>query len=291
KAGTTWLSHQLRKSDKVWMPRQKELHYFDRSLKYPSPSHLHEGKLYRRLLNPVSRKQFFLSSKTCIKALLRGDYEKARWIYKWFLSNYNNRWYRSLFRYKKGVTAYGEITPSYSILDKDDIEQMYKVNPNLRLVLILRNPIDRDWSSLKFSITRKFTDYDLHNDDQLIELLESPYFIKRSDYLSTIKNYSEIFPKEQLLICFYDAIVEDAYNLLKDIYEHIGLSESLIDSKGLTDVHNASLKMEIPEKIYKFLKIRHERQIIELGDILGSYAKLWAGKLVSPHELHPTTKL
>src|SRR5204862_8294166 len=40
KAGTTWLYEMLRLTPEVWMPPVKELHYFSRSPRYPSPSHL-----------------------------------------------------------------------------------------------------------------------------------------------------------------------------------------------------------------------------------------------------------
>jgi len=46
----------------------------------------------------------------------------------------------------------GEITPAYSNLPKRRIVFIRKIMPNLKLILILRNPIDRAWSAARMGL-------------------------------------------------------------------------------------------------------------------------------------------
>lgn len=291
KSGTIWLHNQLKKSDMVWLPRVKELHFFDRADKYPSPSHLTTEKLIDRSSNPALRRKIIRNLKNLFKAVYRLDYERARWILKMNLGNYNYKWYQSLFRLKGNIKASGEIAPSYHIVDNYEIEQMYNLNPDLRLIFLIRNPIDRDWSALRFKATKGVEEINFENYEQVTSILNSPEFLEHSNYLKAIKNFTTVFNNEQLLICFYDAISCDPYGLLKDIYIHIGLDETEIDQDEMKKVHNPSLEKVIPEAIHSFLKARHENQINELAKLLGSYASIWEGNEVERARLYPTTKV
>ena len=57
KAGTSWLYKQLCKHHEIWMPPVKELHFFDRSLRYPSPNNLATSSLIKRIFGSKSRER------------------------------------------------------------------------------------------------------------------------------------------------------------------------------------------------------------------------------------------
>lgn len=69
------------------------------------------------------------------------------------------RWYRSLFDHCKGKIV-GEITPAY-IYDEKCAERIHKLLPDVKLIAILRNPIDRAYSQFKFTIREK--GYQVHS--------------------------------------------------------------------------------------------------------------------------------
>ena len=111
KAGTSWLWKNLRQHPSIWMPPRKELHYFDRSLNYPSPSYLVSQYLINRLLGKEHyNKQF---RKILISelggAIYKKDWERFRWSLRYCLGTYNDDWYLSLFKLGEGKLK-GEIT-------------------------------------------------------------------------------------------------------------------------------------------------------------------------------------
>ncbi|WP_431130356.1 hypothetical protein, partial [Flagellimonas flava] len=74
-------------------------------------------------------------------SLVKGNMKLVAFSFKWFFSDYSDEWYKSIFAPFKGLK--GEITPSYSMLSKEDISRMYAMAPTAKLVLMLRDPIDR----------------------------------------------------------------------------------------------------------------------------------------------------
>jgi hypothetical protein len=67
---------------------------------------------------------------------------------------------RSLYSYLKRFTpgrhaVKGEITPGYSILPLDRIRLIHGFKPDLRLVFLARNPVDRAWSEAVMNLSDK----------------------------------------------------------------------------------------------------------------------------------------
>lgn len=55
-------------------------------------------------------------------------------------------WYEGLFEGQPPSVAVGEITPAYAILAPPIIAEVARAFPALRLIYLIRNPIDRAWS-------------------------------------------------------------------------------------------------------------------------------------------------
>jgi len=63
------------------------------------------------------------------------------------------QWNRSLLGHCKGKCG-GEITLVY-IYDERYAERIYRILPDVKLIAVLRNPIDRAYSQFKFTIREK----------------------------------------------------------------------------------------------------------------------------------------
>ena len=98
----------------------------------------------------------------------------------------------------------------------------------------------------------------------------------RSDYIRTITNYSRIFPKEQILIGFYDAISENPVELLNEILKFIcGNKPIKIDHINLDSVVHKSREMDCPPEIENYLKDKYFNQITQLAETYGGYFNKW----------------
>lgn len=274
KAGTTWLHSNLMKLPQINFPLRKEIHYFDRSDKYPSPDRLSEPILMKRLLKPKWFKRALLE---ILKSLITMNFKQLKWDLKYNLGYFDNEWYISIFKPFLGIK--GEITPSYSILEPEDIEEMHNLAPDAKLILMLRDPIERAWSHFRFS-GKVYSDKSHHSYlEHITRFIDSPAQEKRSDIISTIRNYSAIYPREQILIGFYDAITESPEELMKNILNFIGAeTDDLHKYCDLSQKKNVSRSEDCPAEIKKYLKEKYYNQIHELATNYGGYFDVWLNK-------------
>ncbi|MGL4401298.1 MAG: sulfotransferase domain-containing protein [Luteolibacter sp.] len=268
KAGTTWLYFNLNLQTGFSMPPIKEFHYFDRSENYPSMNTLSVTRASERLRSPAFCK---LSAKRILRALARANFRRACWWAQYSFSDYSDSWYTSLFGAEPGIT--GDITPSYSILNEEDVRRMHAAAPNAKIIFLIRNPIDRAWSMFRF-MAKSERNVDVTDIGAFISFTNSPGQELRSDYLRTIDLYSKYYDPKRILIGFYDAVSKDPEGLLGEILKHLGAKEPMV-TQGLRKVANESVSVTIPVAFKEHLKERYRSDIHELAARFGSYAKDW----------------
>ena len=145
RAGSSWLHYVLSSHPDIWMSPVKELHFYDCPM---------NGK--------ITFTCDFPRCKERIKSYLNrewdvnndGFYRNLIWDYRYFFKKRLELWYGSLFA-ESGDKIAGEITPGYAILEKDTIVRMASNNNELRAIYLLRNPIERGWSSIVNGLAKK----------------------------------------------------------------------------------------------------------------------------------------
>lgn len=275
KSGTSWLHHNLNQLMEFNLPPVKEMNYFDRNSKYPSSNKLSKPLLIDRLKSKSYIKDAIRAILICIK---NRDWDQLRFYWKWYFSNYSDEWYLSLFQPYKGYT--GEFSPSYALIDKEDIRQMYKVVPHAKLILMLRNPVERAWSNYVNNIRRNKELLERFNEASAMNFLNSDMLATYSDYSSIIDKFSAVFPKEQILICFYDAIKEKPFQLFETVVNFITDNKPVATTiADIKKVVNKSPSLECPKHIEQFLKDKYYHQIKKLSDDYGGYFSKWLSDL------------
>lgn len=280
KSGTSWLYKNLLQLPDFTLPPIKEIHYFDRHPKYPSPSHLHATSFWGRLPDNYWTTTSF---GKMAKALIRFDFETFGWMMNWTFSNYNDDWYLSLFEQLPGIR--GEISPSYSMLEVEDIQAMYRLAPDAKLVLLLRNPIDRAWSHYRFS-KRREKNYAFNEPFESIKaFIDSDKQERRSDYWTTLQRYGSVYPSNQILVGFYDAIKAQPTELLSSIVEFMGGKPDNIKKHcDLSQRIHASKSVDCPEEVLEYLKEKYRQPIDQLAANYGHYFNYWKTTSYHPED-------
>jgi len=272
KSGTSWLFRNLKKLPDFSLLPIKELRYFDRHPKYPSRKGLFDDFSFKKVANPdwlFGFRVYFL------REFRHQNFSTIKWKLKYFFSKANDDLYLSFFKNLEGLK--GEVTPSYSILEKEDIQKMYRLAPDAKLILLLRNPIYRAWSQYLHD-RRKIKGYlnQKIEPEEAIRYLNSEKQILRSDYERTIENYLSVYPKSQMLIGFFDAIAEQPEDLMHSVVEFIGgNTEHISNYLDLKQKFNVNQKVEMPEEVFEFLKSKYREPIERLASKYGSYFNVW----------------
>lgn len=226
KAGTTWLDRNLRTHPEIWLPPEKEIHFFD--LPRPLP--------FASLQYAPDR-----SVRHWARHRLQRDWEKVQrgeqsqdWYRRYYHAPRSWPWYRSLFSPNAGQVA-GEATPRYAVITRRKIAAIRRRMPKLKIIYLLRDPIDRMWSDLAMFHDRRFGGAGTH---QVIEaadsvFLKKPQNLQHSRYADNLRRWEEYFPRDQIFTGFLDEIASYPGTLLRRIFSFLGVDPNHLPSAEL----------------------------------------------------------
>ena len=283
RAGTTWLWNILFHHPNIWMPPRKELHYFDRSPKYPSPSYLAGDSFARRMFgfqppNAQFRKKLFRSLAKIL--LLRSNWREIKWNVRYLLRTIDDSWYLSLFEDAGYNIVKGEITPAYCLLDVADVQHVRELLPDLKIIYLLRNPVDRAWSDLRFDWTMgKFKK--MNQPEALRAAAERLGSAPRGQYLRTIHTWKTFFSDKNIFIGFYDDILARPEEFSKEIFKFLSVDYAAkLPDKLLTARINAARDIQMPDYIARLLSESYLPQVKILCEMFpGGYPEKWLAEL------------
>ncbi len=184
--------------------------------------------------------------------------------------------YAAIFR-DAGFRLRGEITPAYSIIPIERIRYIRTVMPELRLIFLMRNPIERAWShAVMILVTHAGRRYEDVRDDEFCEHLASGANQNRGDYLSILETWTGVFPRNQLFAGFFEDIAQRPIGLLQEICRHLGLSQP-IDWERFPYRRKvyAGPGIPMPAKIERFLRDLYQPKINQLEKRVGARALNW----------------
>jgi hypothetical protein len=135
--------------------------------------------------------------------------------------------YESLFAQKESV-VYGECSVSY-LFYENVAEDIKKHNPNAKIIIMLRNPIERAFShylmdyrlglisdSFENIITKKSKHKNAH--------LFYQQYIKVSKYAKQIQRYLDFFEKENILFVDYEDFKKNGSEIVFQVYDFLNIS-------------------------------------------------------------------
>jgi len=270
KAGTTWLYENLRRHPQLWLPPVKELHYFDQKPPRLAKRLFGKPTLMRKARRHL-REQLVDAARGC------GDRRELAWAARYCLLPRNDAWYRSLFPEIEGRIP-GEICPGYARLDRDAVGEVHRRMPRSRILYLLRDPIDRSWSTSAMHF-RKLgpSRIEEYSDGEIEAHFTRAKTARHDDYLANIAAWSRHYPPEQIFIGFFDDLVAAPRAFLVSVLTHLGVDAT--DRMIPPDVegrHNASEGEQLPERFARFLARHHQARICALdAHFSNAHTKRW----------------
>lgn len=171
----------------------------------------------------------------------------------------------------------GEITPEYGIIPMRRIRFIHEIRPDLRLIFLMRNPIDRAWSQAVMNLVEHTNrSFEEVADQEFYDHLRSDRTIKRGDYITIIDNWTAVFPEEQLYVGFLEDLAERPRQLLSDIFEHLGVTKDVDWSNFPYNKRiRTGVRAEIPDRFRRFLEDMYERDLEQLANRFDGPAQQW----------------
>jgi hypothetical protein len=139
--------------------------------------------------------------------------------YNVLLGNFNRGW-----RWKVA----GEVTADY-LYYPNAIDRIAAYNPRMKVVISLRNPVDRafsQWNMRREKNQEPLEFLDALKRDQEIGVWKRPRgnaYLARSLYAPQLEKVFELFPREQVLVIKYESFRADAFPIVDQIFDFLGV--------------------------------------------------------------------
>ena len=194
-------------------------------------------------------------------------------------------WYRSMFptkgqiediKHKEGVAITGEDTPFY-FWNPIAAKRIQKLLPNIKLIIILRNPIDRAYSEYQDLASNKsnFPSFETvienemnsqrNNADIITEenfevFNQKNSYLLKGIYVDQLKIWTSLFPKEQIFILSTENLNSDPIDALGSVFQYLNLPDYKIKNpQHQKQKKYSSMKTETRNELIEFFKPHNER--------------------------------
>ncbi len=173
----------------------------------------------------------------------------------------------------KGKILIGESSPYY-IFHPHCPERIYKDLPDVKLIVLLRNPAHRAYSQHKMEYARGTDDLDfetaIYQEEKRLKneikqmIMDETYnsyahqhysYLERGKYIHQLKEWCDFFDRNQILTIKSEDMFEDPDSVFKEVCEFlelpvISLDEYVPHNKG----HQAQMPDDIKQELVKYFK-------------------------------------
>lgn len=268
KSGTSYIYKQLNSHPEISLPEIKEIRYLNESWFLPKAtlfnklfsSHWHYKEYRTRLKR---RLRYWLKHPTHIRYDL--------WHRRFLLGRHTDRWYNNLFDSEK---ISGEITPAYVYMPEERIRDLSMRFPDLKIIVMLRNPVDRTWSHIKMNLTK-------HKGKSVSDLSQDEIGRRMKTLLELNPLYSQSVPLwkkyfSEVFVGFHDDIIERPGRLIKDLFRFLGVAEIVVNDFNLDQKVNIGVKGAIPATEKEYLETHFKDEIQRLRETTDwHYVEKW----------------
>lgn len=164
-----------------------------------------------------------------------------------YIGDFNQ--YLKLFNQSGDAKAVGEASVSY-LFSKVAAKEIYAFNPHAKIIIILRNPVERALSAYKMDlgigrIKGSFSE----------AIKSTPRYLERGLYYNQLKRYFDVFPKENIRVYLFEDL-KDSTNMMADLSLFLVLNDEF--NIAMEKVSNTSMspKYEVLNNLIYALGIK-----------------------------------
>lgn len=183
-------------------------------------------------------------------------------------------WLDFSFQHYRGEQALGESTPEYMYFQEAS-ERMHAYNPDLKLILLLRDPADRAYSQYRMAVARGLEDrpFDLVlRDDLGLDGGTEGTYTAGGFYLHCIHRLLERFPRRQVLFLRSEDLRDRHRETMRTAYAFLGVDPDFAPEQRMLLMGPGP---PLPAAYRRTLVRLYDGEIRALGDFLGWELDEW----------------
>lgn len=277
KAGTSWLYAQMVSHEDFWMPPVKELHYFDNPLIFSK--YVDSPKIWSAILKKNINSSLI---KTFMERNGRWPPDERDWQFIETAQtiagspDVNPDYYAALFDQKNGKLS-GDITPNYSELPETIIASIARRFPALKVIYIIRDPVENFWSHLCMSMrVNKLREEDISCLDTVKKVATELMVAKRMYPSKVVARWKQYIPDENFGIFFFDDLYWNEKKFRENVFRFLSADpDKPSDAPGTINCNQDKKKLTMPESVQSYLASCFKQEIITCANKFGGAAETW----------------
>ncbi len=194
------------------------------------------------------------------------------------------RQYHAQFKPRKGQSQSGEATPIYMYWDSVPV-RIWKYNPRMKWIVILRDPAERAFSAWKMETNRgreslsfaEAVKQEPERSRRALPLQERVFsYVDRGFYAAQLRRLFHVFGPEHCLVLLNEDLRLHHKKTLQRTFEFLGVSKSFVPDPA--DVFHHESESEAPAKLMNELREVYYFDIKELERVLKRDLQSWYPK-------------
>ena len=134
--------------------------------------------------------------------------------------------YSELFAGVKDEIAIGEASPNYLFHYESSAARIKKYVPNAKLIVVLRNPVERAYSDHLMHMRDAIGYRSLS--EQIKYSSHKSFILRKGFYYVPLKYYFDQFGQEQIKVFFYDDLRDNSQEFMQSIYQYLGVNDEFV---------------------------------------------------------------
>jgi hypothetical protein len=254
KSGTSWLDANLRRHPRIWMPWIKELQYFN---------HIHLPE-HRAWTDGHRRSHAERAARGLVRRSEQGplDLRILHRIAAIAAEPLSDAWYGRIFAHARADQLCGEVTPEYSLLPAEGIAHVRRLNPRMKIIFLMRDPVERCWSHLRM-LARGQPGFD-H-----LAACDLPDVLDRADYPRIVAAWRGAFGHDRVFVRWIADVSDNTERFWRELSDFLEWPwHPRIDEKSAEPVF-VGPDIAMPAAVEQKLRSR----LAPVYDALGSLAQ------------------
>lgn len=254
KAGTTWLYANLAYHPLIWLPPIKEIHYFKavhlESRRADTAAHVRRQITEARAwwTGPEGVKRDAADSLACLDHLATYELTDA--------------WYRRIFDFRGTDQLAVDIGPGYSLLSRDGIRHAQSINPNVKAIAFVRDPVERGLSHARMLAGPHATEqtlWDVLRSDAMFVIMQY------SDYPRWLGRWRGLLDQRRMFVATSNAVRTRPLGVLESLCGFLGVPfHPDIFPEAATRIFAGTAADAVTDEMRVFVRGRMRRILDEL---------------------------
>jgi hypothetical protein len=249
RTGTTWIYHNLIQHPHIFLPPTKEIYYFSTL-----------GRPDRKRYRFDYLEEYLGIFEEPFRARLKKTYDCLRKCGTLYTPR-----------------LFGEATATYATLEDEVIEDIACLNPKIRIVLMLRDPVERAWSHAMKELVRPAEPGEQVGTEQFLAFFQQPGQLKRAAYRDMVDKWRRYLPADQIYLGDYAEIGRAPRAFLEDLCIFLGteMPAKFPENHLHERINSSTQNRVIPPDLLQWLEEHFREERAEYWRLLEEFDALW----------------